>query len=338
VIYWAPFGDTILATPLIRRLSGAFAGSRITYIANYPLYTPFGPPSMIIEGNPYVRQVITSHKMLLAELLRQEPYDLAVDLVGNSFTGMLAYLSGAGYKVCAKFRGEPYSIYWVSRRPDGSWSDKTVCRIPPEKKLCRVEHLLEIARTMGIAPGKDIRPRIYLSREESASGRRKIKGLTGGRRPVIAIQPGGHHKDRLWDWRNYSSLCDRLSGQMGARVLVIEGPREAATVRKMLSGCRHAPAVLRPADLREFFALVSQCDLFISTDGGPLHMSLALGTPAVGIFKSRTIMQYWYLPHYRRLLSPAYFHPSAFRSRDGSKVDTVFRRAGRLLRQKKLIR
>ena len=36
--------------------------------------------------------------------------------------------------------------------------------------------------------------------------------------------------------------------------------------------------------LRETAALVSQCDLFIGHDSGPLYVALAMGTPSVGLY------------------------------------------------------
>jgi ADP-heptose:LPS heptosyltransferase len=334
LIYWAPFGDTILVTPLIKNLHDFFAGAKITYIANYPLYTPFGPPSRIIEQNPYVSECITSHKMLLADLLTKPPYDLAIDLVNNSFTGLLSYLSGARYRVWAEFRREPNSIFWAFRRPDGRWSDKVLSRIPEEKKLCRVKHLLDVSRVMGIVQSRDIQPRVYLSQKEKAFGRQALCKAAGSRRPIIAIHPGGHHKHRLWNWRNYAALCQRLVKELGAQVVVFQGPKEESVVKKVAAACKPALPVIVPKDLRQYFSLVSQSDLYISTDGGALHMALALGIRSIGIFKRPIILQYWYVPHYRKVLSPILFHPGQFRE-SSSSVDAVFRCAAKALRSQK---
>jgi ADP-heptose:LPS heptosyltransferase len=336
-IYWAPFGDTIIVTPLLKRLREFFPGAAITYITNYPLYLPFGPSSRVIEQNPHIDECIISHKMLLAQLLARKPYDLAIDLVDNSYTGMLSHLSGAAFRVWGEFRGEPHTIYWASRDPDGGWSDTVRFRIPSNKKLCRVKHILEVARAMGIPQGADIRPRVYLSKKERAGGRAGIRRVAGGARPVIAIHPGGHLKHRLWHHRNYAELCGRLIGELGARVVIFQGPREASFVKRIRSACPYPVPVIQPENLRRYFSLVAQSDLFISTDGGPLHMALALDVRSVGIFKSRIIRQYWYEPHYDALLSSVFLHPGQFR-RSRSGVDAVFRRAARVVRGRSMAR
>jgi len=266
--------------------------------------------------------------------MAQEPYDLAIDFVDNSFTRLLSYLSGAQYRIWGRFRGEPYSLYWASRLPDGRWADKVIFRVPTRKKLCRVEHLFEVTRLMGIPAGEDIKPRIYLSQEERKRGRAQIRKLCGRRRPIIAIQPGGHHKYRLWGWRNYSALCDRLIEELDAQVLIFQGPREETAVKRVRSACKHLLPVMIPKDLRQYFSLVSQADIFISTDGGPLHMALALDVASVGIFKSRIIQRYWYVPHYRGFLNPVFLHSAKFRE-NRAGVDAVFSRVAKLLRKQR---
>lgn len=91
-----------------------------------------------------------------------------------------------------------------------------------------------------------------------------------------------------WSWKKWpiekwAELIDRL-GDAGFRVVVIGGEAERSDVNKLKKATRRFVDLCGQTTLKEAGAVIRGCDLFISTDSGPMHMASALKVPVVGIF------------------------------------------------------
>jgi ADP-heptose:LPS heptosyltransferase len=84
-------------------------------------------------------------------------------------------------------------------------------------------------------------------------------------------------------------VIDRIASETGAQILLFEteegdsadiGP--STSVRRIQS------------DIRGFMALVSQCDLLLCSDSGPMHIASALGVPVTALFGPQR--REWYGP------------------------------------------
>ena len=183
-------------------------------------------------------------------------------------------------------------------------------------------------------------PKIYFSEEErrfSSTYLRNLKTEDNGL--IIAIHPGGHDHKRLWKTANYSLLADRLIEKYNAKILVFYAPGERNFALRVCRSSRYQLLMVSQKDVRKYAAIISGCDVFISTDGGPLQMALASGVPCVGIFKfaqERNII-YWYNYKKRKDLFPLFVRPIGnlkrnidaknINQRDLSQVKRVFKKA-----------
>jgi heptosyltransferase-2 len=81
-------------------------------------------------------------------------------------------------------------------------------------------------------------------------------------------------------------LARRIADEFGARVAVIVGAGEEgyqAAVRERLgTGATYLPVL----PVRAAAAVVAELDAVVAADGGLMHVSVAVGTPTVGIFGS----------------------------------------------------
>jgi ADP-heptose:LPS heptosyltransferase len=110
-----------------------------------------------------------------------------------------------------------------------------------------------------------------------------LSSLFGGR-PLAVLQPGSTDPRRCWPAECFAAVGDALE-RAGAVVAINGSDAEAPLVRAVLGHMR------RPAlDLGGRLSLAGLCGLLdgaallVSNDTGPLHLSLAVGTPGVGIF------------------------------------------------------
>lgn len=109
-------------------------------------------------------------------------------------------------------------------------------------------------------------------------------GRARSTRPLVLLQPGSTDPRRCWPAASFAAVGDALA-RMGAQVAVNGTAAEAPLVRRMIETMT-APAI----DLSGKLGLGGLCGLIeraacvVSNDTGPLHLALAIGTPAVGIF------------------------------------------------------
>jgi ADP-heptose:LPS heptosyltransferase len=84
-------------------------------------------------------------------------------------------------------------------------------------------------------------------------------------------------------------VIDRLVGDLNAQVLLFEerkGDSAEIVVR--------ASVPRMQSDLRGFMALVTQCDVLLCSDSGPMHIANALGVPVTALFGPQR--REWYGP------------------------------------------
>ena len=148
------------------------------------------------------------------------------------------------------------------------------------------------------------------------------------------MHPGGRLPRRLWSPRNYSLLADRLIQELGVQVVVFYGPREEKNARKVCRYSRHKLKTVFQKDIRKYMALLPQCALFISSDGGPLHMALAQKVPSLGLLNNKYTQPFWYSCYHAKIASFFLFKENKLAA-DNKVVDQVFKKAKQVLRNER---
>jgi len=322
ILYWGRFGDVIVTLPLIEVLKGIYPQAKVTYLVSSPNFREVGESAgKILEHHPYVEKWMESDISLVRTIVASPPYDLAIDLVFKKNSGAIfSYLSGAEYKIWGKFRGLPRHFFWTRRLENGLWGKPK--KVAVRSGLCRVGMFLEIARFLRGKKVQTRAPKIYLSSREKEIAKDFFKQMGCGKKMLVGIHPGTRSwPARSWHECSYAHLADALREEPGAEVVVFYGPGEKRRAARI---CRHAKYPIKMVfekDLRKLFSKISACQLFITSDGGTLHMALALGVPSVGLFNLKRILRYWYASYCRsgRLL-PISFKGHIFRRKEVSEV------------------
>jgi lipopolysaccharide heptosyltransferase II len=104
----------------------------------------------------------------------------------------------------------------------------------------------------------------------------------GRRRPFeIGLFPGGNAGSRRWFPERFAEVAARLARQ-GARVVVFGGPHERALTRTVAGAA--AVDAGGTTDLPLLAAALSECDILVTNDSGPLHLAAAVGTPTISLW------------------------------------------------------
>lgn len=103
-------------------------------------------------------------------------------------------------------------------------------------------------------------------------------------RPLVLLQPGASDLRRRWPAEKFAAVGDALAA-MGAQVLVNATHEEAPLAFAVTSAMqRSANNLAGKASLAALCGLIERAALVVSNDTGPLHLALAIGRPAVGIY------------------------------------------------------
>jgi heptosyltransferase I len=122
---------------------------------------------------------------------------------------------------------------------------------------------------------------LYISADDVAAMRSQLQ--RSGVDRYIVLSPGGGWRAKCWPAERFGVLCEKIGNSLGLRCVVNYGPGEddlAAAIRRA-SG--DADPVLYNGELGRLMALLRDATCIVAGDTGPLHLAIALGTPAVAL-------------------------------------------------------
>jgi len=100
----------------------------------------------------------------------------------------------------------------------------------------------------------------------------------------IVLSPGGGWRSKCWPAARFGALAQRIHRSLDLRCVVNHGPGEEDLARDLCGAAGDARPLLYNGDLGELMAILKKSCCIVGGDTGPLHLGIALGTPAVAIF------------------------------------------------------
>jgi heptosyltransferase I len=100
----------------------------------------------------------------------------------------------------------------------------------------------------------------------------------------VVLSPAGGWRSKCWPPNRYGALCQKIRGSLGLRCVVNYGPGEEELVAAVKAASGRADPVAYNGSLSQLMALLRNAICIVGGDTGPLHLAVALGTPAVAIF------------------------------------------------------
>ncbi len=262
-------GDVLLSTSLVRALKTGFPRIKISYLAEKTSLE-------VLKNNPYIDELITLERgsladdLLMIRNIRNRKFSAVIDTFGNPRSALLAFFSGAKYRIGWEHRGRKYAYtHFVGRGA--------------EKPGDAIDVYNQAARIFGIKnPGKETVLKLTKGEEKFAKEYYCGHGLGGGKQ-VIGIHPGASWPAKMWPAEKFAALADKLLSE-GSQVVVFSGPKDRTAGARVLMLMKKKALFADSLPLRDFSSVVSLLDGFISNDNGAMHIAAALRIPLVGIF------------------------------------------------------
>lgn len=250
-------GDVLLITPSLSLLRQKFPSSHIAV---------WGQPYTreILGANPDVDEIIYSPNQI-------KKFDCSLHFYNEFPFAYAAWVRRINNRI-----GDKSKIlfgYLYNRPAYPRWSDLT---------LHEVEHNLALLKPLGIEiPSPPPKMKLQVKNLN--------KKLPPGS-PIVGIHLGTGKGNKAWLPDRYAKVADRLIEKRGVRVVLTGGPGEKDLAEKVLSLCRQ-PLInmVGQTDLSELIGLISQYQVLISVDTGPLHIAAAVGTPVAAIFATKNV-------------------------------------------------
>jgi ADP-heptose:LPS heptosyltransferase len=262
-------GDTLFSTPVFRALKECQPGWRLDLVADQRFVG-------LVAHNPHLRQVWTYSGrnrgfLTLIKQLRQQQYDMAIILHGNDPEAtLLAYASGSPYLIGSS--KSPLSFAYAAG-------------VEPNHPLEHaVEQRLNFVRLLGIDT-PDKRMELFLPPDELDRAREILSRHFGAVPPVLlALHPTGSSPYKWWPTESFRELGNYLYATYGAPLLIISGKQDRQVAEDLAAGLR-GPTLVTGGNfpILTVGALLSQCQLLVGNDSGPMHMALALGIPCIDL-------------------------------------------------------
>lgn len=102
---------------------------------------------------------------------------------------------------------------------------------------------------------------------------------------TIGINPGADKPHKRWNPDYYALVADHLSEHLNAKIIVLGGPGEEKISRYIQDKMKNSATNLGgQLTLNDLVYIISQLDLLVTNDSGPMHIAAALKTPLVAIF------------------------------------------------------
>ena len=262
-------GDLCLTLPVVDAVRAACPEARIAYVME-------SDAAPLLEGDPRIDEVITVTRgagtaatLALVRRLRRFAPEVALDLFCNPRTAVWTYLSGAGVRVGYPNKGWRSALYTHHSRPRTLSSTGF--------------HLSSLAALGWPAPAAI--PRLHMSeaRRAEAVAALAAAGVPQGA-TLVGFHPGARWETRRWAPERFTALAAKfLAANPSGVALVTGGVHEAALVAGIAAplGARALAIVGWP--IARFVAMQALCTVFVCGDTGPVHTSVAAGTPTLGL-------------------------------------------------------
>ena len=269
-------GDVLLSTPAAKALRQKFPQAYISMmVSSYA--------KDVLEGNPALDEVIIFDKdakdslgwlatLKFAWVLRKKKFDLAIVLHPTIRVHLLTFLAGV-----------PKRLGY-----DRKFGFLLTHRIKHTKQLGQKhesEYALDLIRYLGIAPvDKTLFMPLKQESEkwaEALFSEAQIKDSD----KLLVIHPAASCVSRIWPGERYAQVADKLAQQYGFKIIIVSGPKDLQKAEVVIKNMRtKALNLAGKTSISQLASLLSRCQLFISTDSGPMHVASALGVPVITIF------------------------------------------------------
>lgn len=300
VIQQKMIGDVLASTVICESLKYHFPDAIVHLVANENTLP-------VLQNNPYIDKVILFKKEYresktafyrFLKSLKRTDYTAVVDAYGKLESNLISLFAKGENKI-ALYKWYTSWIYTHTvkqpRTTDGnvplSISDRLLLLDPIISENTFITY-----------------PKLYLSEKEMKMGKDTVAKLKDhGAQKVIMISILGSSTYKTYPKIYMANVLDNICKHCNAKLVFNYIPEQRESALEIYRLCYESTQKAIDIDfyansLRNFIAVLSQCDLLVGNEGGAANMAKALDVPTFSIFSPFILKEAWlgklYKNHY----------------------------------------
>jgi ADP-heptose:LPS heptosyltransferase len=269
VVRLGSLGDIVHTFPAVAGLRESFSTAEIIWLAHPRWRELVASTGLATDIWPVNSRDLSSLQPVI-QRVRKSAWDAAIDYQGLWKSAFLPFFGGVKRRI---------GFSSVTIREYG------VPILYTDRVTCRAAHIADQNGELTLCAGatKPVGPFTLRIAERDAQDVRERLAKVGVSRYVI-LSPGGGWRSKCWPAERFGSLCQRIKAQVGLHCVINYGPGEEQLAAAVQSASGTTDPILYDGELGQLMALLRGAACIVGGDTGPLHLAVALGTPAVALF------------------------------------------------------
>jgi len=291
VIQQKMIGDVLISSILCNNLKIAYPDSQIDYMV-------YESTVAVLQGNPYIDNLILfkpKHRKSkwefykLIKKIQKREYDIVIDSYSKLESWFTILFLRSSRRISYKKIGRSFL-----------YSDNIVqLEIPKTNLGLIIERRLSLLGPLDLKIDLNPTPQLYVSIDEINFAKKLFDehGLDASKKTVM-ISIIGSSENKTLPLSEMSKIIDFVANDNDVNILFNYFPKQLKEAKKIFNNCKvatqkHIYFDLFGNSLREFIAIMSQCDMIIGNDGGAINMAKALNKPSFIIFSPWIEKRMW---------------------------------------------
>ncbi|MBC8287918.1 MAG: glycosyltransferase family 9 protein [Nitrospinae bacterium] len=259
-------GDCLWGTPGIRALKKTFPSIEIDLVVNCA-WRP------LFDFNPHLNRIFEYQDQWY-----RQPF-LGMRLLGRYYDAILIFHANRNFRrMMPWFRSLPvWCIQGFNWVPESN-------RVKMDANIHGIERRLLMLEKFGVKPNGG-QMEIFFDSITLGRSQQILQAHDFSPGEYVYLNLGAAVESRRWMVERFSELASRILKITSWNIILGGGPNEkkrALTILNQLNSSRAMEVCSQPILVNA--AMISKAGLMVTSDTGPMHIGLAVGTPVVALF------------------------------------------------------
>ena len=285
IIKPSAFGDILHALALLDRIKTVYPNVSVSWVVNLAYADMLSENKLIDELFVFDREKWGRKRNILKTFkeskkfvfsIREKQFDIVIDLQGLLRSGIITLLSGA-----------PIKIGLSDSREGSRYCYNRIVKVHDEK-MHAVDRYLKVFDCFYKSDDKNLKiafPLYWSDKKDKFTDKFFRDNNILSSDTLIVLNPNSRWQSKCWDSDSFAKTADMIVENLGAKVIFIGSPSESDIVQKIIDKTKYNHFNLAgKTGLLELASLLKRVDCLITNDSGPMHLSVAVGTPVIALF------------------------------------------------------
>ncbi len=270
-------GDIVHSLPVLYGLKKLYPESKIYWLI-------FNRFESILYNINQIDKIISWNRfggikeyLRIIKLIREEKFDLVIDLQGLLRTGIISFFSRAKNRIAVSLLRE---FSWLFEKPIEKF-DPNMHAVDRNYRLIKY-----LSSRQPVPEPISFLPWISITEQEKETAKNLLSGSgVSLDRPLVLFGTTSRGEHKIWPYYNFIKLINSMVEKYKILPVFLGMKEEKELINKVISGLNHNYIDLTgKTDLRIATAVISFCKLVIGNDSALIHIACALNIPVIGLY------------------------------------------------------